>query len=342
MLRNTFFKLRNNMPLTVAYLGGSITEGAGVDREQDCWRCKITEWFRKNYPKSEIIEINAGIGGTASDFGMFRCDSQVLASAPDLIFVEFAVNDTTISNSLVTMETVIRKIMRSNPITDIVLVETATQSMHRSFLNNESVESVETYKKISKYYGIDIINVGEEIISRVDGNEGGWDKYTMDTVHPNAIGYSLYTNEIIKYLSENLVMPSPITSDVFQNAKMVDFSECITDFEITDQSFCGRCDGYLEAFEKGRYIEFKFTGSCVGIYNMIASDSGDFVWSVDGSEPQKRSTWDEYALEFDRTHYCILEDKLEYGEHTLRVEVTGERNVQSKGTYIRIGAFLVA
>lgn len=342
MLKNTIFRLQNKMPLTIGYFGGSITEGAGVKDPKDCWRCKITEWFKENYSQSEIIEINAGIGGTGSDFGMFRCDSQVISKNPDLVFVEFAVNDRTLPNSLETTEAIIRKIMRANPITDIVLVQTAAQAMHEQLLNNENVKSIETYKTISDYYNIDIINVGEEIISRVDSGDGDWDKYTADKVHPNILGYALYTNKIVKYLKNNLRPVAPLTSDALINAKMVDFSECKTDFEVVNKNFCDRGDKYLEAFEKGKTIEFKFTGSCVGIYNMIASDSGDFLWSIDGSEPKRRSTWDKYALQFDRTNYCIFNYKLEYGEHTLKIEVLGECNEQSKGSYIRIGAFLVA
>ena len=40
-----------------------------------------------------MSEINAAIGGTGSDLGVFRLGHDVLQHEPDLVFVEFAVND---------------------------------------------------------------------------------------------------------------------------------------------------------------------------------------------------------------------------------------------------------
>ncbi len=44
-------------------------------------------------PKAAFTEINAAIGGTGSDLGVYRLKQDVLDHKPDLMFVEFAVND---------------------------------------------------------------------------------------------------------------------------------------------------------------------------------------------------------------------------------------------------------
>ena len=49
--------------------------------------------FRSTFPDVQWTEHNAGIGGTTSTFGAFRVDRHVLQSAPDLVFVEYALND---------------------------------------------------------------------------------------------------------------------------------------------------------------------------------------------------------------------------------------------------------
>ena len=49
--------------------------------------------FKKAYPQATFTEINAAIGGTGSDLGVFRVQQDVLSKGPDLLFVEFAVND---------------------------------------------------------------------------------------------------------------------------------------------------------------------------------------------------------------------------------------------------------
>jgi hypothetical protein len=70
----------------VAYLGGSITA-------QNGWRPKTLAHFQKMFPDTKFAEINAAIGGTGSDLGVFRLKKDVLDQKPDLLFVEFAVND---------------------------------------------------------------------------------------------------------------------------------------------------------------------------------------------------------------------------------------------------------
>ena len=55
----------------MAYLGGSITAANG-------WRPKTTAWLKKTYPNATFKEINAAIGGTGSDLGVFRVGHDVL------------------------------------------------------------------------------------------------------------------------------------------------------------------------------------------------------------------------------------------------------------------------
>ena len=59
----------------IAYLGGSITAQPG-------WRPKTLAYFQKTYPMATFSEINAAIGGTGSDLGVFRLKRDVLDKNP--------------------------------------------------------------------------------------------------------------------------------------------------------------------------------------------------------------------------------------------------------------------
>src|SRR5256885_1588445 len=85
-LPNVLSKLKSGAEVRIAYLGGSITA-------QDGWRPKTLNWFRQHFPKAQVREINAAIGGTGSDLGVFRLQHDVLEQKPDVLFIEFAVND---------------------------------------------------------------------------------------------------------------------------------------------------------------------------------------------------------------------------------------------------------
>lgn len=342
MLKHTLSVLQKKQPLTVAYFGGSITEGAGASDPEFCWRRRITHWFEENYPASEIREIHAAIGGTGSDLGMFRAPTDVLCHAPDLVFLEFAVNDDDRKSAFKTEETLVRQILAALPETDIVLIRTVTKSVYDRLNEGKRIAARDAYDRLAAYYGLDMVDIGAELTSRVQAGEGDFKTYTRDTVHPNDLGYTLYTNRIVSYLKEALRLPPALTDDQFLSARLDPARDlATTDFDRFDGSF-SRVPGYIAASEKGKTLTYTFTGTTIGLYIKIASDSGDFSWSVDGSAPLRATTWDEYALQFDRSNYVILTDALPVGEHTLTVTVLGEKNERSKGTCIYISAFLVA
>ena len=119
-----FAKIREKQEVTVVFLGGSITNHRG-------YRVQITEWMERNYPEIKIHAVNAGIGGTGSDLGVFRTDEDVLLHDPDLVFVEFAVNDSKTDSLLIcnSMEGIVRKIKQQDPATDICFLYTLNIGM---------------------------------------------------------------------------------------------------------------------------------------------------------------------------------------------------------------------
>jgi hypothetical protein len=48
--------------------------------------------FKKRGTNAELIEINAAISGTGSDFGACRLADDILSKKPDLVFMETAAN----------------------------------------------------------------------------------------------------------------------------------------------------------------------------------------------------------------------------------------------------------
>ena len=89
MLSNTGYKLIHEKKLTIGFFGGSITEAKG----QNSYRERLNTWFRESYPEAEVVSVSAAIGGTGTQLGMYRCDRDLNAHHPDLVFFEFAVND---------------------------------------------------------------------------------------------------------------------------------------------------------------------------------------------------------------------------------------------------------
>lgn len=99
-LKKVLQKLRNGEETTIAFLGGSITQGAGaVPSQQNCYARRAFEMICERYAPDggkHVRYIKAGVGGTPCQLGIIRYDRDITrdgAVQPDLVVVEFAVND---------------------------------------------------------------------------------------------------------------------------------------------------------------------------------------------------------------------------------------------------------
>ena len=161
-LPNFFAKLERGGEVRIGYLGGSITAQPG-------WRVKSLNYFQQQHPQAKLVEIHAAIGGTGSDLGVLRLDHDVFKASPDLLFVEFAVNDAHIKpeNIVACIEGIVRKTWKVFPLCDICFVYTLTDNAERIFDDlkagrfNRSAAAMET---VADHYQIASIHLGVEVV----------------------------------------------------------------------------------------------------------------------------------------------------------------------------------
>ena len=151
-------KIRAGKEVGVAYLGGSITQMNG-------WRRLTQEWLAKRYPQAKFREINAAIGGTGSDLGVYRVGKDVIARRPDLVFVEFATNDSPKDpeGTLRNFDGIVRQIWANDPETDIVFVYTVTATSVKHYLDGRRQPTAEAMERLAQHYGIPSVDWGVEV-----------------------------------------------------------------------------------------------------------------------------------------------------------------------------------
>lgn len=343
-LNNTYYKLTKEKKLQVAYLGGSVTNGHG-GTDGYCWRSATTEWFKANFPSAEITETNAGWGGTGSYWGYFRIDEHVLSHNPDLVFVEFAINDAyaghdDISSSLY-MEGIVNKIRNHNPNCDIVFVF-VTDNNNSGRLGKE-YEQLLAHKDVAAHYGIPTINVGFALVDEMNRTGNKWEHYVIDIVHPNNNGYKVYADCVAAQLKKWLV-DSPNKAGLLAHEKPENnlVSNLSVESEIVKAEQLKNYSGFILSASKankvshigktlygavGATIDFEFTGRGLGVL-VDAEKLPTVEISVDGGKPF------EWKFANGLNEICLL-DNLNFGKHTVNIKVT-------QGTKIVIGGFLVA
>jgi hypothetical protein len=200
--------------IRVAYLGGSITAAAG-------WRVKSLEDFQRRFPDVRWKEIHAAIGGTGSDLGVFRLQQDAVAHKPDLLFVEFAVNDggTAPARIQCAMEGIVRQTWQANPETDIIFVYTVSEPFLADLMAGKCSRTVTAMEELADHYAIPSMHFGVEVRKRIDAgtlvfrsptpgkdSQPGPDApmpFSYDGVHPLIqTGHVLYAGTVARGFDE--------------------------------------------------------------------------------------------------------------------------------------------
>ena len=192
-------KSTSGAPVTVAYLGGSITEMNG-------WRNLTTEWLRKEFPKAQVKEVAAAIGGTGSDLGVFRVGHDALRHDPDLLFVEFATNDHGRSAEAIIrqLEGIVRQAWAKNAKTDIVFVYTITERAVPEYAKGGTQPTVEAMEKVAAHYGIPSVDFGYRVMNELNAGRLVMSMKEIETAVPKE------TPERDKVLAEKLAKEGKI------------------------------------------------------------------------------------------------------------------------------------
>lgn len=189
-IKTAMEKVRSGEKVTIVYFGASITSGFAIEK-QECFAVKSYNYFLKKFGTgNNIIYINTGIPGTSSLFGLLRMERDVLAYEPDIVFLEFAVNDGKNDISRMSFEGLVARILTSKKQPAVVLL----------FAVSESGYTCQgQMKQIGIHYELPMISVKEGILPEINSNSMLWKDYFSDQAHPNKHGHSLIAEMIKNY-----------------------------------------------------------------------------------------------------------------------------------------------
>lgn len=340
---NVMEKLNKGEAVRIAYLGGSITAANG-------WRPKTTEWFKKTFPNATIEEIHAAIGGTGSDLGVFRLQHDVLDRKPDLLFVEFAVNDggAAPENIWRAMEGIVRQTWRVNPKTDIVYVYTLSESLAKDPREGKCNRSMASMEQLADFYGIPSINFAVPVLNLEKAGKllftgesvsEGVILFSKDSVHPLDAGHDVYAEAVQKGVTamkdskpvdHAAKLAKTFVEDNWEAAKLVSITPAMLEGEWSkldandhlQKHFGNRLGEIWHSSKPGSKLSFKFKGSQAKIYDLLGPNGGQVTITVDGKTNEKPvPRFDSYCT-YHRLATLWLAGNLDPNEvHTVTVEV---------------------
>lgn len=184
-------KLRSGETVNVATLGGSITEGAGPTTMKDGYAYQFAARLADEYGNgSNVNLVNAGLSGTPSTLGALRYEKDVLdplGTTPDLLIIEFAVNDYQEVTKGRALESLVYQALTDSEETAVILLFSVSES---KFSEQDSMYP------IGAHYGIPMVSMKNALIT------GGMKdaEYFADEYHPKKAGHEAMCDCLIKML----------------------------------------------------------------------------------------------------------------------------------------------
>ncbi len=343
----------NGEKLTLAFLGGSITQGCLATTPEGCYAGLTYKWWKDNFPKAEFTYVNAGIGGTTSHLGVARVEEDIFSHKPDFLIIEFSVNDDNTAHFKETYEGLVRRVLRRENAPAVLLVHNVCYD------TGNSAESV--HVEVGKHYQLPSVSMKSTIYEQVaSGNIANRD-ITPDDLHPNDAGHALLAEVITYYLnnvkekaqtlwnrSEMITtgaltkeLPAPITVNGYENTHRYRNDELVPVSCVgfvkdeTPQSHIG------DTFKKG-FVASNLNDKIVFSVE-CSSIAVQFKRTMHGPLPKAKITVDgEHSLildgNFDEDWDCLaLETVLEHGEckeHTVEVEIVETHENDREGFYL--------
>lgn len=286
-LKNLMKRAAKGESLVIGFLGGSITQGSLSSTPKTCYAYLVYEWWKKSFPNAAFSFVNGGIGGTTSHYGGARAWKDVLCYRPDIVTVDFSVNDDANEFFEETYEGMLRRLLAAPSAPAVVVLNNVFYDTGKNAQNY--------HNRIADHYGIPHVSIKDTVYPDVESGKIVRADITPDNLHPNDKGHRLVADEICKLLDsikaemeeetiagENIegkstkteasvLLPAPLTENAYEHSRLIQIqdNEAILDGFLVDPI---EKKGMLDIFKNGwtaahtnDKISFEIECSCLAV-----------------------------------------------------------------------------
>ena len=286
-LKNLMKRAAKGESLVIGFLGGSITQGSLSSTPKTCYAYLVYEWWKKSFPNAAFSFVNGGIGGTTSHYGGARAWKDVLCYRPDIVTVDFSVNDDANEFFEETYEGTLRRLLAAPSDPAVVVLNNVFYDTGKNAQNY--------HNRIADHYGIPHVSIKDTVYPDVESGKIVRADITPDNLHPNDKGHRLVADEICKLLDsikaemeeetiagENIEgkstkteasvsLPAPLTENAYEHSRLIQIqdNEAILDGFLVDPI---EKKGMLDIFKNGwtaahtnDKISFEIECSCLAV-----------------------------------------------------------------------------
>lgn len=289
----------NKETLDVVFFGGSITD-------QNGWRKTVTDGLTGMFSGKKVNCYNESWGGTGSSTGWNRLNMNVKPHNPDVVFVEYAVNDSYATDAAKWMESIVRSMNSWDKKPVIIFVYTTVVDF------NQNNFAVSEHTRVAEAYGVPYISVKDYVMSKYNEDSSfatDWDNkvYLGDGTHTavDNDGFKLYgdyINALLKNHSDHYFKLPKANSEVTKVvADSKDEAMEYTQGEVLDNTS----------------KTFTFSGDELMLLFNYGADMGSYTLVVDGETVETEKSTHKTGSGVSRTF--VSYKGFGEGEHTATI-----------------------
>ena len=191
----TVADLKEGCNVTIVAFGDSITAGFAVRRGfPSFWR----EMLQQKYPEARLELINSGISGDTTLDGLARLDWAVRSYEPDLVTINFGINDCVLGMGLDEFEMnlveIVRRI-RAGPDSEILLL--SSQPLETPPYDKIVQDYYQTVERVAKEMNVGFVDVHGAWMEHVRIGTPLSSMIIPGLDHPNEAGYRIIAEELM-------------------------------------------------------------------------------------------------------------------------------------------------
>ena len=312
-------KLDRGEAITLATIGGSITTGyAAQPPRENGWAALLA----KSLKVKKLV--NAGVSGTDSAAAVHRLQTQVLDAEPDLVIVEFGVNDQWLDPAVraSSYESLLRRLLSAKKPPAVMVLALTQQG-------NVARDAVDIQLALARHYGLTALDFGRWV-------QGSWASLYDEPVHPNGLGHQRIAQAIEETLraaakarpaAQSSALPEPVYGRAHEFSRMLagdtlkpSQQHGFTRGGEAHPEWTGQTPGWATKADDAE-ATFLVWGSEVAVFHAESEayrnleawvDEGEKV-TLRGQVPERRG--------YLGWHYSVVGRGLEPGAHLLHIRV---------------------
>lgn len=165
----------------IAFLGGSVTAGC-LDNAYvpEAFPLLAVQRLRRCMPRKRLFLYDFSLAGTGSDYGLVCTQRELALCRPQVVVVEYSVNDAKTPESVGCFESLIRTLLQlpGEPAVCLLLV-----GMENGYSCRDHMT------RIAAHYDLPVVDAAAALQNAIHAGQLTWSDYAADSAHPHQEGH---------------------------------------------------------------------------------------------------------------------------------------------------------